>query len=518
MLVPFGALAMLLWLNPMPPAAAAQRAVKAPDFSGAAGWLNTAGPLRMADLKGKIVVLDFWTLCCINCIHVLADLDKLEKKYPNEVVVIGVHTPKFDSEKSNESIRKAVLRYEISHPVVNDANRKIWTAFGSRAWPTIGIVDPEGNLVYMDSGEGQFHELDRAIKHLIKVHTAKKTLNARPMKFELARASEGGSPLFFPGKVQVDVEGKRIFIADSTHHRVVITDLDGKKIAIAGMGEPGTKDGSFGSAQFNDPQGMALKGDTLYVADRKNHLIRALDLKKLTVTTVAGNGEQGRDRDGDGPARRIALNSPWDLLIQGDRMFVAMAGAHQIWVMDLKRDAIAAYAGDGGEDLDDGSLSRSRFAQPSGLATDGRTLYVADSETSSIRAVPLGGRGEVRTVVGEGLFEFGDHDGVGRAVKLQHALGVAYHDGLIYVADTYNSKIKTIDPVTKTAKTFLGGEPAGWLATPLFNEPGGLCIAGGKIYVADTNAHRIRIVDLKTKAVSTLKLSGVEAPKPAVKE
>jgi DNA-binding beta-propeller fold protein YncE len=372
--------------------------------------------------------------------------------------------------------------------------------------------------VYMDSGEGQYHELDRAIKHLIKVHTAKKTLNTRPMKFELARASEGGSPLFFPGKVQVDLEGKRIFIADSTHHRVVITDLDGKKIAIAGVGEPGAKDGSFGSAQFNDPQGMALRGDTLYVADRKNHLIRALDLKKLTVTTVAGNGEQGRDRDGDGPARRIALNSPWDLLIQGERMFVAMAGAHQIWVMDLKRDSIAAYAGDGGEDLDDGSLSRSRFAQPSGLATDGRTLYVADSETSSVRAVPLGGRGEVRTVVGEGLFDFGDQDGVGRAVKLQHALGVAYHDGLLYVADTYNSKIKTLDPVTKTAKTFLGGEPAGWLATPLFNEPAGLCIAGGKIYVADTNAHRIRIVDLKTKAVSTLKLSGVEAPKPAAKE
>ncbi|MGL4555254.1 MAG: thioredoxin-like domain-containing protein [Gemmataceae bacterium] len=516
-MIPAVALASLFWLNPatMP---AAQRAVKAPDFDGAAGWLNTAGPLRMADLKGKIVVLDFWTLCCINCIHVLPDLDKLEKKYPNEVVVIGVHTPKFDSEKSNESIRKAILRYEISHPVVNDANRRIWAAFGSRAWPTIAMIDPEGNLVYRESGEGQYAELDREIQRLIKVHKEKKTLNTRPMKFELARASEGGSPLFFPGKVSVDLEGKRIFIADSTHHRVVITDLEGKKLAIAGMGESGTKDGPFASAQFNDPQGMALKGDTLYVADRKNHLIRALDLTKGTVTTVAGTGEQGRDRDGDGPGLRVGLNSPWDLLIQGDRMFVAMAGHHQIWVMDLKRGHVAAYAGDGGEDLVDGTLSRSRFAQPSGLATDGRTLYVADSETSSVRAVPTGGRGEVRTIVGEDLFYFGDQDGVGRAVKLQHALGVAYHDGLLYVADTYNSKLKTLDPATKTAKTFLGGEPAGWLATPLFNEPGGLCIAGGKIYVADTNAHRIRIVDLKTKAVSTLKLSGVEAPKVAAKD
>ncbi|NBO91236.1 MAG: hypothetical protein EBV06_02800 [Planctomycetia bacterium] len=516
-ILPAIALLPFFWLNTTQ-RVSAQRAVKAPDFDGAAGWLNTAGPLKMSDLKGKIVVLDFWTLCCINCIHVLPDLDKLEKKYPNELVVIGVHTPKFDSEKSNESIRKAILRYEISHPVVNDANRRIWAAFGSRAWPTIGIVDPEGNLVYMDSGEGQYAELDREIQRLIKIHKEKKTLNTRPMKFELARASEGGSPLFFPGKVSVDLEGKRIFIADSTHHRIVITDLDGKKIAIAGMGEAGTKDGSFATAQFNDPQGMAFKDGILYVSDRKNHLIRALDLKKETVTTVAGNGEQGRDRDGDGPALRVGLNSPWDLLIQGDRMFVAMAGHHQIWIMDLKKGTIAAYAGDGGEDLVDGTLSRSRFAQPSGLTTDGRTLYVADSETSSVRAVPMTGRGEVRTIVGEDLFYFGDQDGVGRAVKLQHALGVAYHDGLIYVADTYNSKIKTLDPITKTAKTYLGGEAAGWLATPLFNEPGGLCIAGGKIYIADTNAHRIRIVDLKTKAVSTLKLTGVEAPKLTAKE
>jgi len=489
-----------------------QRVFKAPEFEGAAGWLNTAGPLKMADLRGKIVILDFWTLCCINCIHILPDLDKLEKKYPNELVVIGVHTPKFDSEKSNESIRKAILRYEISHPVVNDANKTIWTAYGARAWPTIVMIDPEGTIVYAESGEGQYEELDREIQRQIRIHKAKKTLNTRPMKFELARFSEGGSPLFFPGKVLADPPSDRLFIADSTHHRIVITDLNGQKIAIAGSGESGYKDGSFATAQFNDPQGMALRGDTLYVADRKNHLIRALDLKKQIVSTVAGTGEQGRDREGDGPARKIALNSPWDLLLHDDRLFIAMAGHHQIWLLDLKKNTIAAYAGDGGEDLIDGPLNRSRFAQPSGLTSDGKTLYVADSETSSVRAVPLTGRGSVTTLVGEDLFYFGDQDGTGREVKLQHALGVAYHDGLIYIADTYNSKIKTLDPRTRTVKTWLGGEEPGWLATPLFNEPGGLHIAGGKMYVADTNAHRIRVVDLKTKKLSTLRLRGVEAP------
>jgi DNA-binding beta-propeller fold protein YncE len=494
--------------------AAQQRRVKAPELEGGIAWLNTAGPLRLKDLKGKIVLLDFWTLCCINCIHVLPDLAKLEEKYPNELVVVGVHTAKFNNEKDTESIRKAVLRYQISHPVVNDANQAIWRAYGSRSWPTLCLIDPEGYVVFYDSGEGLYDELDREITNLIKVHKAKKTLNTRPMKFQLARYGEtGDSPLFFPGKVLADANSKRLFIADSTHHRIVITDLEGKKIAIAGMGEPGKVDGSFAKARFNDPQGMALKGETLYVADRKNHLIRALDLKKQTVTTVAGTGEQGRDRDGDAPALKVGLNSPWDLLIDGDRMFVAMAGHHQIWVMDLAKGRLAAYAGNGRENLQDGTLARSEFAQPSGLCSDGKTLYVADSETSSIRAVPIGSRGTVRTIVGEGLFDFGDTDGVGDRVRLQHALGVACHDGLLYVADTYNSKIKVIDPVKRSSQTFLGGEPAGWLATPLFNEPAGICYSAGKLYVADTNAHRIRVVDLKTKTVSTLHLRGVEAPK-----
>src|SRR5262249_25688888 len=202
-----------------------------------------------------------------------------------------------------------------------------------------------------------------AIAKLIKVHKAKKTLNTRPLKFQLTRET-GESPLFFPGKVLADPAGKRLFIADSTHHRVVITDLNGKKIAIAGTGEPGKTEGSFAKAQFNDPQGLALKGDTLYVADRKNHVIRALDLKKQTVTTAAGTGEQGKDRDGDGPALKVGLNSPWDLLIVGDRLFIAMAGHHQIWMMDLAKKQVAAYAGDGGEDLVDGiTLARARFGQ-----------------------------------------------------------------------------------------------------------------------------------------------------------
>ena len=486
----------------------------APELEGGVGWLNTAGPIRLKDLRGKFVILDFWTLCCINCIHTLPDLAKLEKKYANELVVIGVHTAKFDNEKDSASIRKAILRYEVSHPVVNDANQKIWRRYVIRSWPTLVLIDPEGNLVGGEAGEGLYNLFDKVIEKLVKVHREKKTLNEKPLKFELARSQENGSsPLFFPGKVLADEKSNRLFIADSTHHRIVITDLKGQKIDVAGAGEPGKEDGPFEKATFNDPQGLALAGDKLYVADRRNHLIRLVDLKEKTVKTIAGTGQQGEDRLRSGPALKTGLNSPWDILFSGDKLYIALAGHHQIWTLDLSKDLLARYAGNGREDIADGSLASSSFAQPSGLTSDGTNLYVADSEVSAIRQVPLDGKSDVKTIVGEGLFDFGDQDGFGDKVRLQHALGVHYHDGVLYVADTYNSKIKVIDPVKRSSTTFLGGETDGWMAGPLFSEPGGLSYANGKLYIADTNAHRIRVVDLKTKAVSTLELSGVEAPK-----
>lgn len=485
----------------------------APDLTGGVAWLNTAGPIGLKDLRGKVVVLDFWTLCCINCIHVMPDLAKLEKKYPNHLVVIGVHSPKFDNEKETASIRKAILRYEIAHPVVNDADRKIWDAYGVQSWPTIAVVDPEGKLVGAVSGEGNLDTLDRAVATLIAQAKEKKTLSDTPIRFDLVRYREkGDTPLFFPGKVVADPKTDRLFIADSTHHRIVVTDLSGNKLAVVGTGSPGFKDGGFDVAQFDDPQGMALDGDTLYVADRKNHSIRALDLKAKAVRTVAGVGQQVQESrfiDRPAPAKSTGLNSPWDLLIVGRQMFVAMAGHHQLWVMDLDKQLVCPYAGDGRENIKDGPLYAARFAQPSGLATDGKFLYVADSEVSAIRKVPLDPEGRVETLVGEGLFEFGDRDGVGPEARLQHALGVAVHDGKVLVADTYNNKLKVIDPKTKETRTFVGGGK-----DPLFNEPAGISVAGGKAYIADTNAHRIRVVDLTTKAVTTLDLKGVEPPPP----
>lgn len=492
----------------------------APDLAGGVAWLNTAGPLTLKDVKGKVVLLDFWTLCCINCIHIMPDLAKLEKKYPNELAVIGVHSPKFDNEKETKSIRKAVLRYEIAHPVVNDADRKIWDRFGVQSWPTMAVIDPEGNLVGMLSGEGNYDLLDQTIAKLIAVHKAKKTLNETPLRFDLVRYREkADTPLFFPGKVLADAASNRLFISDSTHHRVVVTDLAGKQLAVAGTGTPGRADGAFAAAQFDDPQGLALAGDTLFVADRKNHGIRALDLKAMTTKTVAGTGVQvqaTRMMDAPAPGTQTGLNSPWALHLVGRTLYIAMAGHHQLWTMDIGTGLINRFAGDGGENLRDGPLFAARFAQPSGLTDDGKFLYVADSEVSAIRKVPLDGQGRVETLVGKGLFDFGDEDGVGPAVKLQHALGVAAFEDQLLVADTYNSKLKRLDPRTKECRTLPLKAAAGETG-PLLDEPAGLSVANGKAYIADTNAHRIRVVDLATNGVSTLTLTGVTPP-PEQKE
>jgi DNA-binding beta-propeller fold protein YncE len=436
----------------------------------------------------------------------------LEKKYGSQLVIIGVHTPKFDNEKGLNAVRKAMMRYKIDHPVINDADKKIWNAYNIQSWPSLVLIDPEGYVVGGLAAERAYEQLDKAISYLVRVHKSRGTLSARALKFAPVSKGEKRGPLYFPGKVLADSAGKRLFIADSTNNRIVITDLQGKKLAVAGTGKEGKEDGPFDKATFNEPQGMALRGDTLFVADRANHLIRALDLKAGTVKTVAGTGKQAiypptpAAMRGGSPLR-MPLNSPWDVLVVGNSLYIAMAGHHQIWKMTLDRPLLTPFAGNANEELRDGPRMTASFAQPSGLASDGKTLWVADSETSSIRAVPLGGTGLVKTLVGKGLFVWGDEDGIGLDARLQHPLGVIYQDGKLYLADSYNGKVKMLDPRSNRVTTLAGGGETG------FDEPGGLSFADGKLYVADTNHHRIRVIDVGTREVSTLELQGVEPPR-----
>src|SRR5688500_5647106 len=462
--------------------------VRAPEITGGKGWLNTDKPLSIAALKGKVVLLDFWTYGCINCIHIIPDLKKLEEKYANQLVVIGVHSAKFANEKETENIRRIILRYEIEHPVYNDADFKVWQSYGVRAWPTQVLIDPAGYVIGATSGEGKYELLDATIAKTVEEFRKRGELNEEPLKLTLERAKVGDLPLAFPGKVLADAKGDRLFIADSNHNRIVITKLNGELIEIVGKGERGAADGSFDKASLYRPQGMALDGDNLYVADTENHLIRRIDLKRRTVTTIAGTGKQSRDYFQQGPARNVALNSPWDLQLVGRTLYIAMAGPHQIWKLDLEKGEVSTFAGSGNEARTDGPLLEAGFAQPSGLATHGKILFVADSESNIIRAIDLT-TGQVKTVVGGNLFDFGDVDGRGDDVRLQHPLGLFALDGKLLIADTYNHKIKQLDPSERSVKTLFGNGNPGQMdgSSPSFYEPGGLSVAGNKLYVADTN-------------------------------
>jgi thiol-disulfide isomerase/thioredoxin len=521
--------------------------VRAPELTGGRGWLNTDAPLSLEGLRGKVVLLDFWTYGCINCLHIIPDLQRLEEKYAGQLVVVGVHSAKFDNEKETENIRRVVVRYGIEHPVVNDADFRIWDAYAVRAWPTQVLIDPAGYVVGRVAGEGHYAALDQAVGELVGEFRRRGQLNEQPLRLALERAKVGDLPLAFPGKILADEKGDRLFIADSNHNRVVVTRLDGTLVDTVGTGEGGARDGPFDRATFQRPQGLALDGDVLYVADTSNHLVRRVDFKARTVETLAGTGEQLRDyRTSGGPARATPLSSPWDLLLAGRTLYVAMAGPHQIWQLNLKSGQASVFAGTGREARLDGARTEAAFAQPSGLAADARTLYVADSESNIIRAIDLtgaarrgpsqlrdasesGGAGspsapfmlpraeaelEVRTLAGGDLFEFGDRDGSGDDVRLQHPLGLVLHDGRLFIADTYNHKIKQLDPRSRTVKTFAGtgrpGQADG--AAPSFYEPGGLAVARGKLYVADTNNHAVRVVDLKTKSTTTLMLKGLQPP------
>lgn len=474
-----------------------------PEFSPGLHWFNVSKPLTMKELRGKMVLLDFWTYGCINCIHILPQLKNLQAHFGNELVIIGVHSPKFANERSDAGVREAVLRYKIDHPVVSDSQSSLWHTLGVEAWPTVLLVDPDGYVAAGVAGEGVERLLPR-METIAAAYRAAGKLDKRPLNLVMESSHEAPSELAFPGKIVADGAGKRLFIADSGHNRIIVTSLDGTVQQTIGSGKEGRADGSFATASFNTPQGMALVGSHLYVADTNNHLLRRVDLDSRTVVTVAGTGKQAAGDEAGVDPLHHALSSPWDVHFFKGQVYIAMAGDHRIWRFDPARNQITVYAGSGQEDRTDGTLLTAAFAQPSGLAGDGTFLYVADSESSSIRRIdPIAGK--VETLAGGNLFDFGHQDGVGLAARFQHPLGLAYHNGVLYIADTYNHDIRTLTTATTAVKTLAGATAPGVSngKPGHFYEPAGLAFENGILYVADTDNGLVRRVDPTTGVVST---------------
>jgi len=432
--------------------------VRAPELVGR-GWLNTGGdPLSLSVLRGRVVVLDFWTFCCVNCLHVLDELRPLEASFPDSLVLIGVHSPKFEHEADPEALVAAVERYAVHHPVLDDPDLLTWQAYTAKAWPTLVVIDPEGYVVASMSGEGHAHGLAVLIEELIAKHSAKGTLRRGDVPYVSPPAP--ATALRFPGKAVALLDGS-FLVSDTAHHQLVQleADLDTERARIGGP------------AHFQEPQGMALLppevasrvGYDVVVADSVNHEIKGVRLADRRVLTLAGTGRQLRERSGSGLALTQDLSTPWDVAWFIDRVVIAMAGTHQLWVLHLAADpaenTVAVLAGTSVEGIRDGVADDAWFAQPSGLAAsrDGQRLWVADSETSALRSISLTEGGfEVETHIGQGLFDFGHRDGAADQALLQHPLGVTVlPDGSVAISDTYNGAIRRFDPSTREVSTLM---------------------------------------------------------------
>ncbi|MFD7878875.1 NHL domain-containing thioredoxin family protein, partial [Streptomyces sp. NPDC059766] len=477
--------------EPTPAAVPRRRArVRAPELIGKGGWLNTGGrKLTLADLRGKCVVVDFWTFCCINCLHVLDELRELEEKHRDTVVIVGVHSPKFVHEAEHQAVVDAVERYGVEHPVLDDPELATWKQYAVRAWPTLVVIDPEGYVVAQHAGEGHAHAIARLVEELEAEHEAKGTLRRGDGPYVAPEPEP--TVLRFPGKALLLPSGT-FLVSDTTRHQLVELAEDGETVLRRiGSGARGFADGTADTATFNEPQGLTLLDGDVVVADTVNHALRRLDLSTGEVTTLAGTGSQWwQGSPSSGPAREVDLSSPWDVAVFGGRVWIAMAGVHQLWAYDPAAGTVAVAAGTTNEGLVDGPGDEAWFAQPSGLAATADRLWLADSETSALRWVDLDG--VVHTAVGTGLFDFGHRDGDAGQALLQHPLGVtALPDGSVAVADTYNHALRRYDPATGEVST---------LATDL-REPSDAVLAGEDIVVVESARHRLTRLRLPEEAV-----------------
>lgn len=477
--------------------------IRAPELVGR-GWVGAPDDTTLASLRGRFVLLDFWTFCCINCLHVLDELRPVEHRWRDELTVVGVHSPKFRHEAEPGAVADAVARYGVTHPVLDDADMTTWQAYAAKAWPTLVLIDPEGFIVARYAGEGRAHAIDALLDELVPAARATGTLTGtdgpRPP------AQPAGDGLLFPTSL-LGLDDGRLMVADTAHHQLVLLQPDGETVvARVGSGERGLRDGGPTDAQLNEPQGMcrvpgdiaAAVGYDVLVADTVNHALRGLSLDDLSLRTVAGTGRAWSPVQPDG------LSSPWDVAWWQQRAWVAMAGIHQLWTFDPLTGVVEPAAGTRTEGLRDGPLDDAWFAQPSGLAPHGSRLWLVDAETSALRWVE---EGHVHTAVGTGLFDFGFRDGDETTARMQHPLGVAVlADGSVVVADTYNGAVRRFDPATGLLST---------LATDLA-EPTHVADGVDGLLVVESAAHRVVTIPHGTRGVARDEAETAQRPPTAL--
>lgn len=481
---------------------------RAPELIGDA-WFGVEGEsLAIKDFRGRFLLLDFWTLCCVNCHHVLAELRPLEAKFADSLTVVGVHSPKFEHEKNPDSVAAAIERHDIHHPVLNDPNMATWSSYNVRAWPTLVLVDPLGKIVATYSGEGHSHAIEALLEELVPQYEQRGELQRGPGVY--VSPERAPSTLRQPGKIQVIppqlrefFDGADLLVSNSGGHDLVAINSAAPDIAVVriGAGQRGFEDGSLTLAKFAEPYGLRFLpadlagrlGYDLVVSDTANHAIRAISLKNDSVQTIAGTGRQWMQRDATrGAATEVNISTPWDVEVAGDQLLIGMAGEHRIWSLDLTHSQLSIFAGTTNEGLVDGALAEAWFAQPSAIVrsvTQPGKIWVIDAETSALRVIESG---RIQTLVGHGLFDFGHVDGSAEQALMQHPLGLfELPDGNLLIADPYNKAIRRYSPATNMVSTLRRG----------LAEPSDLTLvqteAGARLAIVEAAANRITIVPIE---------------------
>lgn len=518
----------------------------APPFPDDAVWLNAATAPSWEDLAGRIVVLDFWTYGCINCLHMIPILQDLDREFGDRIEIVGIHSGKFQTEIRSDAIAATIDRLEIHHPVMNDAGFRTWSRYRVEAWPTLVFVDPHGRVIGRQAGEIPRDVLRAYVGELVAYWDDRRPESraAEPPR-AVRRPREEDSPgratappplgalnspvsrFRYPQGLAVGPDGRKLYVADTGNDRIVVIDLAARDISTIIGGTPGFVDGPAGAAQFRRPRGLAVTGETLYVADSGNTAIRMIDLGTGSVSTLTGSGTRGRGAPPVGtrfPAGTdYELSTPFDVAVDpAGRLHVALTGIHQIWTWDLESREFGPSVGTGHEGaVSDVPAAEAELAQPSGLAVADGRLYIADAESSTVRALTLadGMLGHLAGTTRDTLFDFGNADGPRGINRLQHPLGIAASPTAVYIADTYNHAIRRVNPTTGAVTTVAGGTGAGYedgrADAAVLDHPGAVALAGPHLYIADTNNHVIRRLTLETGAVATVILPGDEVARGA---
>jgi len=455
---------------------------RAPEFPAGLEWFNVSDPVSLAAQPGRVVLLDFGTFSSMHCQQMLHDLKALSRRFRNDLVIVSVHCPRFPAERDTAHLLKAINRFHIDHAVVHDPDMLLLNMYGTKFLPTQVLIDTEGYILGAMSGDGKRSQLELIIQ--FQLNKLDGGAESRSPSFPVHRAREAPSVLSFPGRVLAVSD--RLYIADSGHNRILVVSSTGRLLRQFGNDEAGFIDGNGAAAAFDNPQGMVLVDDFLYVADTGNHAIRRVHVRTNDVVTVAGTGKLATSGGVDeaGTPLTVSMSSPSDVVFKNGSLYIAMTGAHQIWRLSLMANTIEVFTGSGYEDLQDGPPGSAAFSQPSGLALIKDNLYCVDSGSSAVREIDVIS-GLVNTVAGEGLFIHGDTDGKADVARFQYPLDLVADPGneMLWIADTYNNKIRRIGLASKFVSSTSCDRQ--------LSEPGGLALHEGRLYIANTNRHEI---------------------------